>query len=587
MTTTMLDILARRAADTPSQLAYRYLRDGTSGHAVDCTYSELARQVASVASGLRERDVSAGQRVVLALDPGLSYVVALFAILAVGGTVVPAFPPDGRRTGARFQAILADCRPDLALADPRLADRIEQIAHELPSVTPTRWWLIDESATAPTRSPELPSGVATSPALLQYTSGSTGEPKGIIVTHENLASNCRALHSHTGSEPDRVGCSWLPPYHDMGLMGTIIFSLYGGWPLVMLSPLHFIQRPYRWLKAISDHQVTITVAPNFSLDLCTDHVTDDELEDLDLSCLRQVFCGSETVHPATLARFRNRFARVGYDERALLPCYGLAEATLFVSGRRVGAPLRTATVDTAALAQGEVRVRRAGARGVSSVVGCGRIADGHKVVIADDRGRPTAPGRVGEICVHGPNVAAGYLNRPQETGDVFYAELTGAGPCRPVLKTGDLGFLLDDELFVTGRLKDLIVMAGRNLYPQDIERSVRAAHPKIRLAVAFATASSAGDDLIVVAEYRDDAEQFGRDGKAVRAAAVAAIVAEYGVRPADVKITRVGGIATTTSGKVRRHATRQAYLDGTLPALTGRPQDAAPANRRREESAIA
>jgi acyl-CoA synthetase (AMP-forming)/AMP-acid ligase II len=282
-----------------------------------------------------------------------------------------------------------------------------------------------------------------------------------------------------------------------------------------------------------------------------------------------MFCGSEMVQPTTLARFRDRFTRAGYDDRAVIPCYGLAEATLFISGRAVGTPLRTVTVDAQALARGEVRMRPPGARGVSSIVSCGRIADGHQVLIADDRGRAAACGRVGEICVRGPNVAAGYLNRPLETGDVFGAELTDANASGPVLKTGDLGFLLDGELFVTGRVKDMIVMAGRNLYPQDIERTVRAAHPQIRLAVAFATASSRGDDLVVVAEYRGDAEQLARDGDDVRAAAVAAIVAEYGVRPADVSLTRVGGIPTTTSGKVRRQATRQRYLNRALPAMRG------------------
>jgi acyl-CoA synthetase (AMP-forming)/AMP-acid ligase II len=587
MTTTMLDILARRAADTPAQLAYRYLRDGTSEHAVDCTYGELAQRVACVASGLRERGISPGQRVVLTLDPGLPYVTALFGILAVGATVVPAFPPDGRRAMARFQAIAADCRPDMVLAEPRVADQLDLLANHLPKLMPTRWWLIDESVPDPAGPPEVPSCAATSPALLQYTSGSTGAPKGIIVTHENLVSNCRVLQCHAGVEPDRVGCSWLPPYHDMGLIGTLMFCLYGGWPLVILSPLHFIQRPYRWLKAITDYGATITVAPNFSFDLCTDHVSDDELHDLDLSCLRQVFCGSETVQPTTLTRFRNRFARVGYDERALLPCYGLAEATLFVSGRQAGTPLRTVAVDTEALARGEVRVRRAGGRGVSSLVSCGRIADGHKVLIADDQGRVTAPGQVGEICVGGPNVAAGYLNRPRETRDVFHVHLSGPSLGGPVLRTGDLGFLLDGELFVTGRLKDMIVIAGRNLYPQDIEESVRAAHPKIRRAVAFATARSGGDELVVVAEYRGDATQLSRDRHDVRDAAAAAIVAEHGVRPADVTIIRVGGIPRTTSGKVRRQAAHQAYLDGTLPAVPGRPEGAASTIRGTRETAIA
>jgi acyl-CoA synthetase (AMP-forming)/AMP-acid ligase II len=296
MNPTLLDILARRAHEDPDRLGYRWLRDGTSDDAVDWTYGELGRQVAAMAASLRERGVAPGQRVVLAVDPGLAYVAALFGILATGATAVPAFPPDGRRSLARFQAIVLDCRPDLVLASSRFAEHAD-----------ARWWLLDELAAPDASAPPLTAGAGTDPALLQYTSGSTGDPKGIVLTHENLVSNCRVLQCHTGVEPDRVGCSWLPPYHDMGLMGTIMFSLYGGWPLVMLSPLHFIQQPFRWLKAITDHAATITVGPNFAFDLCAEHVTEDEREQVDLSTLRQVFCGSETVHRGTLDRFQQRF----------------------------------------------------------------------------------------------------------------------------------------------------------------------------------------------------------------------------------------------------------------------------------------
>jgi acyl-CoA synthetase (AMP-forming)/AMP-acid ligase II len=571
----LLDILAQRTQGDPAGLAYRYLLDGTSEHPSDCTYGELSQQVAAVASELRERGVSPGQRVALAVDPGLAYVGALFGVLAAGATAVPAFPPDGRRSMARFRGIVMDCRPDMVLAGSRFADRIDAFGQELPEGTPPpSWWLIDEPVTSPAGSPELVAGAAADPALLQYTSGSTGDPKGIVLTHANLMSNCRVLQCNAGSEPDRVGCSWLPPYHDMGLMGTIMFALYGGWPLVMLSPLHFIQRPYRWLKAITDYAVTITVGPNFSFDLCTEHISDDERDELDLSTLRQIFCGSETVHRGTFDGFRERFGGRGYDERALIPCYGLAEATLFVSGKHAGTPVRTVTVDAEALAGGEVRVRRAGESGVSPVVSCGPVADGHEVLIADGEGRVAGPGQVGEICVQGPNVAAGYLDRPDESRTVFRAELSGAGASGPFLRTGDLGFLLDGELFVTGRLKDVIVIAGRNLYPQDIERSVRAAHPEIRLAVALATGRPDGEELVVVAEYRGDAEQFSRDGREVREAATTAVVADHGVLPAEVSFTRVGGIPTTTSGKVQRQATRQAYLQGTLKALEGQPEGA-------------
>jgi acyl-CoA synthetase (AMP-forming)/AMP-acid ligase II len=355
----------------------------------------------------------------------------------------------------------------------------------------------------------------------------------------------------------------------MGLMGTIMLALHGGWPLVMLSPIHFVQRPYRWLKAITDYGVTISVAPNFALDMSVDTITDEEIDTLDLSTLRQLYCGAEPVLKGTLDRFRDRFARCGYQASTLIPCYGMAEATLYVSGKPDGTLPRSVPLDKAALEQGTARPAEPGSGQATEVVSCGVIAHDHEVIIVDPQAcHPVRPGTVGEIWVQGPSVAAGYFGRPAQPG-TFAARPHPAGDGGTYLRTGDLGFLLDGELFVTGRLKDVVVIAGRNLYPQDIEATALAAHGDLRRVAAFSVRPDEGEEeLVIVAEFRRAGRRTEADLAQVRAAVVAAVTAEHAVRPACLHLGPPGTIPSTTSGKVRRGAARQAYERGTLKRLT-------------------
>lgn len=564
------EILQRRSEDQAEALAFRFLADGTSDQAIDWTYRSLACHAATVAA---ELEGTAGRRIVLAVDPGLHYVAVLFGGLAAGATVVPSFPPAGRRATARFLSILADCSPDVIIGSGWLAAEAEKLAGELPpGARRARWLFVDDGFfQRPDGPPALPARQL-NPALLQYTSGSTGDPKGIVLTHDNIVSNCLALQQNMGVVPGRVGCSWLPPYHDMGLMGTIMLALHGGWPLVMLSPVHFVQQPYRWLKAITDYGVTISVAPNFALDMCVDTITDEEIQTLDLRTLRQLYCGAEPVLKSTLDRFRDRFGSCGYRASTLIPCYGMAEATLFVSGKPDGTLLRSVWLDKAALEQGTARVTTPGAAHATELVGCGTVAHGHEVIIVDPRTRrPVRPGAVGEIWVNGPSVAGGYFGRPPLAG-TFAARLRAADHGSTYLRTGDLGFLLDDELFVTGRLKDVVVIAGRNLYPQDIEASALTAHEDLRRAVAFSVRPDEGEEeLVIVAEFRRAGRRTEADLAEVREAVVAAVTAEHAVRPAGLHLGPPGTIPTTTSGKVRRIVTKQAYEQGRLKELTVAP----------------
>lgn len=574
--TSLVHILDQRARQTPDRLAFRFLPDGTSEHAIDWTYRDLADRATAVAARLHDSGLDGG-RVVLALDPGLDYVAGLFGALRAGCTAVPSFPPFGRRAVGRFLSIVEDCAPRAVLTHPRFAGHVDQFHEQLSGTTERPQWIFPEDEFYLTRPEQDVPLRAADPALLQYSSGSTGDPKGIVLTHDNLVSNCRVLDSHMGFEEDRIGCSWLPPYHDMGLMGTIMLAVHGGWPLVMMSPVHFVQDPYRWLKAITDHRITITVGPNFAFDLCATSIGDEELATLDLSTLRQVFCGSEPVSSATLERFEKRFgAACGFDVGSVIPCYGLAEATLFVSGKpEQSSEIRTEWVSKEALERGEVR--RIGSEATDKAVGvvsCGVIATGHDVIVVDpESGRPVTPGSVGELWVTGSNVATGYLGRPELTDKTFGARPAGRDDGREYLRTGDLGFLLDGELFVTGRLKDLIVISGRNLHPQDIESSVLGSHQALRRAAAFSVRSNARDEeeVAIVAEYRGTAREFAADESELRELVTAAVTGDHGVRPACIHFGPPGTVLMTTSGKIRRRATRDAFLSGELKAFASVP----------------
>ncbi|MET8759912.1 fatty acyl-AMP ligase [Lentzea sp. NPDC004782] len=526
---TIIDVLRRRATQTPDHVAYRFLDDGTGDRSTSCTYRELWVHVRTASAWLRELGL-AGRRVVLAMPPGIDHVATFFGALHAGATVVPAPAPTGRRAAGHLSSIMHDCDAAAVVAKSGHLERFNLLTGDTPR--PVRRlspeWMDAEWADAA----ELTPAVVTDPAVVQYSSGSTGQPKGVILKHEHLMSNGRVLTAHIGEEPDRVGLTWLPPHHDMGLIGTIVFALHGGWPLVIMAPEHFAQQPYRWLRAIGEHRVTISVTPAFALDLCTRSVTDEELSGLDLSSLRHLFCGSDQLFPHAVTSFTDRFAPYGYREQALIPCYGLAEATLFVSGRVPGSPLVVH----------------------DGITSCGVLGAGHELRITDpDTGTPVPDEVVGEIRVHGPNVAEGYLDRPEDTARSF--------PGDGWLRTGDLGFRHHGELFVTGRLSGMIVVNGRNIQPQDIERTVNAAHDLVRRSVAFGVAVDGAEAVVVVAELRS----YDVDVAGVRAQVLAAVAAEHGVRPADVRFVSIGSIPTTTSGKLRRNAAQRHYLTGVTP----------------------
>ncbi|MFC5476070.1 fatty acyl-AMP ligase [Paraherbaspirillum soli] len=587
----MSSVLLHRAATTPDEVAFRFLSNGDDD-IVEWTYGQLSKHASNIAAKLTQQNPTP-TRVLLVLEPGLEYIAALFGIFQAGATAIPSFPPAGSRAVSRLASIYADCDADLIIADASFRAAEDRLNAALaPDGSHPQWLFVDDDflmheyaythysiaqenvythyISAPKRDP------LHFPALLQYTSGSTGEPKGVMLSHANLISNCKVLADRLGQPERHVGFTWLPPYHDMGLMGALLLSVYGGFPLLMMSPAHFVQRPLRWLKAMSKHGVTTSVAPNFALDLCVESVTDEELATLDLSKLTMLFCGAEPVRMSTLERFTQKFGPRGFSASAYVPCYGLAEATLFISGKphAAGEP-RTIHIDKEELARGAIQVTAASDANAHAVVSCGTIAAEHEMLIVDpDTREPVAENEVGEIWFSGASVALGYLNKKEASLGIFKATLAGACSDRTYLRTGDLGFMLCGELFISGRIKDVIIFGGRNLYPQDIEASVQLSHPAIRTngVAAFSVHSDSSEKLVVVAEIARSAKLDELGLQEVGEAITTAVTRDHGVCPSEIHLAPVSTIPLTTSGKVRRNACREAFVQGALAAVKPRAE---------------
>ncbi|GAB4567998.1 MAG: non-ribosomal peptide synthetase [Haliangiales bacterium] len=569
---TFVDLVRARASERPDHPVFTFVsRSGRSKQTL--TLGELDRRARAVAAQLIDRGLT-GERALIAYPPGLSYVVAYFGCLYAGVIAVPIYPPSRGQMSARHLAIAADAKPAALVSEPALAAQLAQ--HHAGA---SGWYHADAGDAALAADAherwQRPALDGDSLAFLQYTSGSTATPKGVMVTHRNLLANARAIQHAFATGPDTDAVIWLPPYHDMGLIGGILQPLYAGYRATLLPPVSFVLRPRTWLQAISDARAHISGGPNFAYDLCVDRVKPDELEGLDLSCWRVAFNGAEPIRASTMERFARAFAPCGFERSAFFPCYGLAEATLFVAGRRYDDDRATCTLRPDSLAPGQIAKPQPD--GVT-LVSSGAVAADTQVVIVDaETNAPCAPGQVGELWVTGDSIAAGYWERPRETASTFHAQL----PARSerFLRTGDLGFLLDGQLYLTGRSKDLLIIRGRNHYPQDIERTVENAHPLL-LANAGAAVSFEHDgreELAIAHEVhrRAKPDQFG----AIIAAIRAALAREHGLLAHTIGLVRAGALPRTSSGKIQRYLCRQGLADGTL-ALVHRAAQRAPSSRQ-------
>jgi acyl-CoA synthetase (AMP-forming)/AMP-acid ligase II/acyl carrier protein len=564
---TLVELLRWRAQHQPDRLAYRFLTDGEIEEE-QLTYRQLDERARALAAQLQQRSAP-GSRALMLYPPGADFVVAFFGCLYANIVAMPLYPPHRARLSRNVQRILSivrDSQPALTLTTADSLDTLEAAAGYAPELRETAWISTDAIPATLADEWEPPAIDGETLAFLQYSSGSTGAPKGVMVSHRNLLHNSALINQGVGITPEITGVTWLPVYHDMGLIGGILQPLYAGFTMAVMSPVAFLQSPVRWLQAISRYRADLSVAPNFAYELCVQRITAEQRAQLDLRSWTIALNGAEPVRPETIARFSATFAACGFRPETFMPCYGLAEATLFVSSIPQAEPPTAITVDSAALEQNRVETAHAEAEGralASSGIPCQQ-----RVAIVDPATlRECTADAVGEIWVCGPSVAQGYWRRPEQTAATFQARIADTDE-GPFLRTGDLGFVRDGYLFVTGRLKDLIIIRGRNHYPQDIEYTVEQSHPAIRAGcgAAFSVEIDGGERLVIVQEI--ERQYRSGDTTAIVQAIRQAVAEQHELHAYAVALVKPGSIPKTTSGKIQRHACRSGFLSQSLEIVS-------------------
>jgi len=511
---TIVDLLRQRASYRPHDRAFTFLIDGENEE-LNISYAELDRKARSLGAWLIASGM-AGKRVLLLYPSGLDFIAAFMGCLYGGAIAVPAYPPRKNRSVERIEAIAADADASVALTTRDVLDRFDALRATAPSLEKLLWKVDSELESDWADRWQRPDINGDTLAFLQYTSGSTGTPKGVMLSHENLLHNSLGIMQAFEITRSQASVFWLPSFHDMGLIGGILVPLYSGKFNVLMSPVAFLQKPLRWLQAITKYRATISGGPNFAYELCVRKITPEQRQSLDLSSWTLAFNGAEPVRPETIDAFCDAFAPSGFRREAFFPCYGLAESTLLVTGGMKFEPPVVRTFDATSIETGTVLTRTGFAPNSRRLVGSGRELDGQDVRIVDPQAcEALPPGQIGEIWVSGPSVAQGYWNRPESSAATFEAMLAQPDTRSatqsvkkwqpnpgPYLRTGDLGFFDNGELFVTGRLKDLIIVRGRNHYPQDIEQSAEMASPIVRAGsvAAFSVDIDGRERVVLVAE---------------------------------------------------------------------------------------
>lgn len=545
-------VLHHHANSMPGKIALRFLERG-EGDGVCLTYGELDLQARALAGRL-VREGAQGKPVMLVYPAGIAFIVGFFACQYAGAIAVPTPFMTPSRSAPRIAAIATDARPHVVLTCGTLAVDATIRGAFPAELSGVPWIVTDQGVSDEAVNSGLPAIRPQDPAFLQYTSGSTADPRGVVVTHGNLMANMEMIRLAFDHDVDTRMVSWLPLFHDMGLVGGLLQPLYVGGLAVLMSPMDFIQRPLRWLQAISRHRGTTAGGPNFAYALCADRIRPDQLRDLDLSCWRVAFCGSEPVRADDLRRFAERTAPAGFDPKALFPCYGMAETTLFVSGGPAGSGLGCIREPAAAL-RGE---------GAERVI-CGEGAAGQTLAIVDPRSLRRLPeGEVGEIWVAGPHVAAGYWQQPASSVATFQARLSDDARAGPFLRTGDMGLLRGRKLAIVGRLKEVIIVRGAKHHPEDIEAISCRVHPALAATAAAFAVDRDGTDAVIVIQEVKRAHIADPDLDQAAEAISAAVCESFGMPPSDVVLVRPGTLPRTTSNKIRRGACRDAYLAGEL-----------------------
>ena len=562
--TSLVDILSWRAKHQPHRLSYRFLIDGEDQE-ISITYKGLDLKARAIGATLQNYTLK-NDRVILLLPSGLEFIAAFMGCLYAGVIAIPLPPPHPARlkkTLAATLRIIEDANPSVALLNSELLESLNSQSHlkrQLDGLT-----LIPIDRQDMMKQPDQwvkPEIAQDGIAFLQYTSGSTLFPKGVMISHRNLMSNLNYIEKSFEQSSVSRTVIWLPPYHDMGLIGGILQPLYSGNIVTLMPHLMFLQRPVRWLQAISNFRATTSGGPNFAYDLCLRKIKPNQLEGLDLSTWEVAFNGAEPIHLETLERFTKYFAPYGFKPEAFLTCYGLAEATLMVSGGPKEKIPKSQRLSKKELANQRAIISSEIEDSIS-IVSCGQISELSSLKIVNPETlMPCSQNEIGEVWISGPSVALGYWNNPLETASTFNAHLFD-GSNVSFLRSGDLGFIHEEELYVTGRLKNMIIIDGKNYYPHDIERTIEDFHPDINPGgcAVFSFEDSGKEFLVVIVEIRRHLVTNEND----LVNGIRKVVSEnYELPIFDIKLTLPGSIPRTTSGKIKHFLCRNNYLAGSL-----------------------
>lgn len=565
---TLIQLLRWRAVEQPERLAYTFLTDGKTEGSV-LTYAELDRQARAIAA-LLQQQTTPGERALLLYPQGLEVIAAFLGCLYGGVIAIPVPPPDAgrlKRTLPRLRAIVQDAQATVVLTNARILSIFEEAGLEFPEFSTIRWIdteQVDPQLAASWQEPEINSDDI---AYLQYTSGSTSTPKGVMITHKNVMHHSAYLQRACGYDADSVTVTWMPYFHDYGLVEGLLQPLYNGTPCYVMSPFAFIKQPVRWLQAISRYRATHSQAPNFAYEQCIRRVKPEQRDALDLSSWQAAGNAAEPINPRVLRQFFEYFEPSGFRWDSFAPAYGLAEATLLVTtSPRPSEPV-VCVLDPAALERNRIVEASDEQDVVRIIAGCGRqVCETQIAIVNPDTLTRCASDEVGEIWVADPGVAKGYWQRAEESDRTFraYTEDSKEGP---FLRTGDLGFIQDGELFVTGRIKDLIIIRGTNHYPQDIEWTVQQLHPALRpdYGATFSIEIDGEERLVVVQEV--ERQQQNIDFDQVIGEIRQAIAEQHELQVYAVVLAKPGNILKTSSGKIQRRACRTSFLAGTLDVL--------------------
>ena len=562
----LVDLLLHRATKQPNDRAYVFLSDQGLEEAA-LTFAELARRACAVAARLTQRG-RIGDRALLLFGPGLDFIIAYFGCLVAGVIAVPMMIPRRNSALDSSATILADCSPRFVITNAHLRDARPDILERFQG-RETEWLFLDpELERSVDRNQLLLISGPEDIAFLQYTSGSTSDPKGVMVTHGNLIENLEMIRQTLGNTQQSTYASWVPLYHDMGLILNVLQSLYLGSLCILLAPVTFIQRPLKWLRAIHDYRAEVAGAPNFAFDLCVQRFRADQVEGLDLSCWKLAFNAAEPVRADTIERFTATFGEYGFEPRAIYPLYGMAEATLLISSgqRGAGPVIRAVSLDAFRRHQIEAPVSSDDAH---RVVGCGQNIIGQRIAIVDPETRRRLKAeQIGEVWVSGPHVCKGYWRNPDATRSTFQARIEGED--EPWLRTGDVGFMDPaGELFITGRIKDMIIVRGINYYPQDIENTVYNSHPALRrhCGAAFSVLTENNEEKVVLVQEVERTHRHRLEIDEIAACIREAVANEHEIALDSIVLIRPGAIPKTTSGKIQRSLARRMWLQNSFQVV--------------------